>query len=355
MDCWNVCKCLLKSHVKQSKSFRFFLRFVMMTKFVPSWLRFWNWILNIHSCGFLRTSHFYFAFHDIEWYEDIFNVILASFRHCKNRFAYFQLHVCRLHVDASRTPAACRKDDWVRWNFSSSWSNCLPLIFAFDYTQFRWMIRLQSTQKMTIKNHSEVKISTISVDSPKVFENIYDVIETLQKICSNMNSYFGKKVTKQTNEIEKVFSFFTLTGLLIFSQVIFTILTAFICITAQLYRLINNIRQGLKQNRAIWNAAASFSLIITHIVELWAIFSSGHRVKETWSSLVERLHESKRKFGPDEKFKVQIDDLVSIMIFTRVEMKAAGLFNIDLSVITSVSFGHCCVWRLHRSNYSFFD
>lgn len=39
----------------------------------------------------------------------------------------------------------------------------------------------------------------------------------------------------------------------------------------------------------------------------------------------------------DETLKARIDELVSIMVFTRVEMKAAGLFNIDLSVITSVS------------------
>lgn len=84
-------------------------------------------------------------------------------------------------------------------------------------------------------------------------------------------------------------------------------------------------------------AAASCSLIFTHILELWVIFISGHRVKDMWSSLIKRVQEAKRKFAADEKFKAQIDELVSIMVFTRIEMKAAGLFNIDLSVITSVS------------------
>lgn len=56
-----------------------------------------------------------------------------------------------------------------------------------------------------------------------------------------------------------------------------------------------------------------------------------------WSALIKRVQGAKRKFASDEKFKMQIDELVSIMVFTRVEMKAAGLFNIDLSVITSVS------------------
>lgn len=58
---------------------------------------------------------------------------------------------------------------------------------------------------------------------------------------------------------------------------------------------------------------------------------------DMWSALIKRVQGAKRKFASDEKFKMQIDELVSIMVFTRVEMKAAGLFNIDLSVITSVS------------------
>ena len=56
-----------------------------------------------------------------------------------------------------------------------------------------------------------------------------------------------------------------------------------------------------------------------------------------WSVLIKRVQNSKRKFATNEKFKAQIDELVSIMVFTRIEIKAAGLFNIDLSVITSVS------------------
>jgi hypothetical protein len=56
-----------------------------------------------------------------------------------------------------------------------------------------------------------------------------------------------------------------------------------------------------------------------------------------WSSLIKRVQNSKRKFASNEIFKAQIDELVSIMVFTRIEIKAAGLFNIDLSVITSVS------------------
>lgn len=119
---------------------------------------------------------------------------------------------------------------------------------------------------------------------------------------------------------------------------IFTILSAFICLTVQLFYLINHIRHGFHTERAILYSAASCSLIFTHILELWTIFISGHQVKDMWNTLIKRIQSTKRKFvQSDDKLKARIDELVSIMVFTRVEMKAAGLFNIDLSVITSVS------------------
>lgn len=118
---------------------------------------------------------------------------------------------------------------------------------------------------------------------------------------------------------------------------IFTILSAFICLTVQLFYLINHIRHGFHTDHAILYSAASCSLIFTHILELWTIFISGHQVKDMWNTLIKRIQGTKRKFMTDEALKARIDELVSIMVFTRVEMKAAGLFNIDLSVITSVS------------------
>jgi gustatory receptor len=119
-------------------------------------------------------------------------------------------------------------------------------------------------------------------------------------------------------------------------QVIFTILSAFICLTIQLFYLINNIRHGFRNERAVLSSAASCSLIFTHVLELWVIFISGHRVKDMWNLLIKRIQSTKRRFANDDTFKAKIDELVSIMVFCKVEMKAAGLFNIDLSVITSV-------------------
>lgn len=132
---------------------------------------------------------------------------------------------------------------------------------------------------------------------------------------------------------------------------IFTILTAFICLTVQLFYLINNVRLGFRSKNSVWQAASSCSLIFTHILELLVIFISGHRVKDTWSALIKRMQDVKRKTSADEKVKAHIDELVAIMVYTRVEMKAAGLFNIDLSVITSVSYLFFYVLTSHPSNF----
>lgn len=132
---------------------------------------------------------------------------------------------------------------------------------------------------------------------------------------------------------------------------IFTILTAFICLTVQLFYLINNIRLGFRNKNSVWQAASSCSLIFTHILELLVIFISGHRVKDTWSGLIKRMQDVKRKTSSDEKVKAQLDELVAIMVYTRVEMKAAGLFNIDLSVITSVSSLLASIRTYHPSHF----
>jgi gustatory receptor len=115
------------------------------------------------------------------------------------------------------------------------------------------------------------------------------------------------------------------------------VLSAFICLTVQLFYLINNIRRGFKTPDSILASAASCSLIFTHILELWVIFVSGHRVKDMWNILIKRIQGMKRRFAGDAMFKDKIDELISIMMFTKVEMRAAGFFDIDLSVITSVS------------------
>lgn len=59
------------------------------------------------------------------------------------------------------------------------------------------MIELPSIQKKPVKNFTNVNtISSIITpyNSIEVIENIHDIVEKLQHICSQINSYFGKKV-----------------------------------------------------------------------------------------------------------------------------------------------------------------
>lgn len=205
---------------------------------------------------------------------------------------------------------------------------------------FRWMIELPSNSSKLTQTRNLAPTSICaniiipSATKADIIENIYDVVEIIQKICTKMNSYFGKKVKKPYSTI---FQKWCSHKRKLFMQVIFTILSAFICLTVQLFYLINNIRHSFQTENAVLSSAASCSLIFTHILELWIIFISGHRVKDMWNALIKRVQSTKRRFAVDEAFRARIDELISIMMFTRVEMKAAGLFNIDLSVITSVS------------------
>ncbi|KAG5673017.1 hypothetical protein PVAND_003095 [Polypedilum vanderplanki] len=183
----------------------------------------------------------------------------------------------------------------------------------------KYITELNVEKSLNTKNSSEIRSLNIltavivpSTTISEILDNLYEVVEIIQKICSKMNSYFGKKV-------------------------IFTVLSAFICLTVQLFYLINNIRNGFQTKLNILASVASCSLIFTHILELWVIFISGHRVKDMWNVLIKRIQGTKRRFASDEIFKAKIDELISIMVLTKVEMRAAGFFNIDLSVITSIA------------------
>lgn len=171
------------------------------------------------------------------------------------------------------------------------------------------------------------------INDQDVVNIIFEIVEKFQEISNKLNKYFGKKVNVQIM-FDKI-----LNPCLLFVfvfQVIFTILTAFICLTVQLFYLINHIRHGFPTNKSVLASIASCSLISMHVLELWAIFFSGHKIKEMWSTLVKTIQDTKRKYDSDEVFKSRIDELVNTMVFTRVELRAAGFFPLDLSVVTSV-------------------
>lgn len=63
------------------------------------------------------------------------------------------------------------------------------------------MLEFPSNQKPP-RNISYVSTASniyMPLDGTEVIENVYNIMETLQKICSQINSYFGIKV-----KIEKV-------------------------------------------------------------------------------------------------------------------------------------------------------
>lgn len=183
---------------------------------------------------------------------------------------------------------------------SCSWAFC-----ASNH-HLRWMIELPPSRTApTIRNVTNLAVTSHFVNNSEIVDHIYDIIEKLQKICFNMNLFFGKKVGEARIEIGKLF----------FSKKIIR-------------------RWFLRSWRRLFASPCSSSTSSTTFV---SAFISGHRVKDTWSALIKRMQDVKRKISSDEKVKAQVDELVSIMVHTRVEMKAAGLFNIDLTVITSVS------------------
>lgn len=184
------------------------------------------------------------------------------------------------------------------------------------------------------------------INDQDVVNTIFEIVEKIQEISNKLNKYFGKKVNVQIMFGQNFTTFNPFCCLFVF-QVIFTILTAFICLTVQLFYLINHIRNGFPTNKSVLASIASCSLISMHVLELWAIFFSGHKIKEMWSTLVKTIQDTKRKYDSDEVFKSRIDELVNTMVFTRVELRAAGFFPLDLSVVTSVR----CITYINYYNY----
>lgn len=78
------------------------------------------------------------------------------------------------------------------------------LYFIFSFHVRRWLIELPSNTK-AIPLSKEMKHLSVSSSITNIvvvphstkadfIDSIYEIVEILQKICSKMNSYFGKKV-----------------------------------------------------------------------------------------------------------------------------------------------------------------
>lgn len=114
-------------------------------------------------------------------------------------------------------------------------------------------------------------------------------------------------------------------------------LTAFVCLCVQFFYIIHHVRSSLRYENSQIYFLASCSLIFTHILEYTIILNQGHKIKRQWNKLLKTLQSSKRKYYSDESFKLKIDDLMKSLQHFNITFHAAGLFPIDLTVVTSVS------------------
>lgn len=87
------------------------------------------------------------------------------------------------------------------------------------------------------------------------FYYIKEAIELYQKLSFKINEYFGK-------------------------QILVTLLSSFICITVQLYYVIQHIGSGFSAPGAEILVLGSCCLLILHILEYWIILTSGDMSKK---------------------------------------------------------------------------
>ncbi|XP_058824516.1 putative gustatory receptor 2a [Topomyia yanbarensis] len=142
-------------------------------------------------------------------------------------------------------------------------------------------------------------------------ENFRQVAEYLQQLATKINDCFGK-------------------------QAIFSLLSAFICITVQLYYLLNQIRAGFSQPGAVIHGMAAGSMLLLHGVELWVLLTSGEQARNKWRKLINFLILTKATSN-DDSFRGKIDDLVSFMTCNPPEFHAYGFFPIDFSILTGMT------------------
>ncbi|EAT36998.2 AAEL010962-PA, partial [Aedes aegypti] len=154
-----------------------------------------------------------------------------------------------------------------------------------------------------------IKIRPIS--PLETLQNTREVVEHLQDLATKINDCFGK-------------------------QAIFSLLSAFICVTVQLYYMLNHIKSGFTHSRSEIYALAACSMLFLHGVEFWSLFTSGENVRLKWKNLINYVFFMKSKSN-DEEFRSRADDLISFMATNPLEFNAYGLFPIDLSVVSGIA------------------
>jgi hypothetical protein len=114
-------------------------------------------------------------------------------------------------------------------------------------------------------------------------------------------------------------------------------LAAFICLCVQFFYIIGHVRTGFRILNSEIYFLASCSLIFTHSLEYSIVLNQGHKMKRTWNELLKTIQSIKRKYSNDELLKTKIDDLMKTLKLYNIQFHAAGLFPVDLTIVTSVS------------------
>ncbi|XP_053690865.1 gustatory and pheromone receptor 32a-like [Sabethes cyaneus] len=268
--------------------------------------------------------------------------LLSQFRlstvDLKNKLRKTSLMACLVTLISGGAACGFNFTIAVRWTHISTlfyWlAFCIPKFGLLLYTfQFAGSIMLLSDRTvlllkginncLTEINHRELKGSSgspsestadyrmVKPQTSDTLEGIHQMVEHLQQLANNINDCFGK-------------------------QAIFSLLSAFICITVQLYYLLNLIRFGFATPGAAFYCLASISLLLLHGIEFYALVTNGDLARVHWRRLMNCLFVAKAK-SDEENFRAKMDDLIAFMGCNIPEFHAFGLFPIDLSVLTGIA------------------
>lgn len=114
-------------------------------------------------------------------------------------------------------------------------------------------------------------------------------------------------------------------------QVVLNTTTGFLCITINIYYLIDNLSKiqyiGFDAGRML----VSIQYVAHHLTEFCVIFYLGSRVKNNWSSLYYQVHLRKLETNDDIQYGNQINEILNVMSARPIEFNAFNLFPIDMT------------------------
>ncbi|XP_055605589.1 uncharacterized protein LOC129753766 [Uranotaenia lowii] len=144
---------------------------------------------------------------------------------------------------------------------------------SMNLTRMDTQSNLHDNKLNRVTTLANIKIRPISpIES---IHNVREVVELLQDLATKINDCYGK-------------------------QAIFSLLSGFICVTVQLYYILNHIKNGFSQPRAEIYALAACSVLFLHGVEFWSLFTSGENVQLKWKRVINYLYFMKSKSSDDE-------------------------------------------------------